>query len=334
MSACNTSTPAVSAIIVTWNSADWLAESLNALTSSALFSGTELETVVVDNASVDSSVEIAYNSGVTKVISNRLNGGFAVAANQGVALSRAPWVLMVNPDLVVRLPFVGELLKAASNVGNEVATLVPDVRFSTDPSIINSRGLMVDETGIPAEIDKGLHEREMPVSEPVFGGSGGACLLRADALGRVGAFEPCYFAYVEDVDLAWRLQKAGYRSAFIASAQARHAGSSTTGVTSPTKAYLVARNRRWLFSLHGPHGGSARLRRAIAELGHASVQSISSQSVWPIRGRLAVLRQRRYRHFIRACNQGLSLPVSLAPRVSFVRALRRKQVSLARETRR
>ena len=70
----------------------------------------------------------------------------------------------------------------------------------------------------------------------------------------VGGLEPLYFAYMEDVDLGWRLRKHGYRAFVVPGAVALHEGSASTGEGSWLKAFLVARNRRALFRLHGPPG--------------------------------------------------------------------------------
>ncbi len=91
-----------------------------------------------------------------------------------------------------------------------------------------------------------------PRRSDVFGPSTSGCLVRRTALAAVGGLEPLYFAYLEDVDVAWRLRKKGYRALVVPGAVALHEGSASTGEGSWLKAFLVARNRRALFRLHGP----------------------------------------------------------------------------------
>src|SRR5581483_11425482 len=80
--------------------------------------------------------------------------------------------------------------------------------------------------------------------------------IRRDALAAVGGLEPLYFAYLEDVDVGWRLRKKGYRAIVVPRAVALHEGSASTGEGSWLKTFLVARNRRALFRLHGPRGAA------------------------------------------------------------------------------
>jgi GT2 family glycosyltransferase len=233
------------------------------------------------------------------VIRNPLNAGYGVAATQGMARSRAAWVLLVNPDLVVDPGFVGAMLEATDATAASVATLVPEMRFASRLDLVNCRGVTVDEIGVPAEIDAGMPvgARVVP-SVPVLGGSSGCCLFRADHLRRVGGPEPAYFAYLEDVDLALRLDCAGYESMFVADAVALHEGSASAGSRSPLKAHLVARNRRLLFRLHGPHDLRATAWRALVDLAHGVYSSFSTPLA-PWTGRLEAIRYRRYLRFLR-----------------------------------
>lgn len=320
--------PALSVIIVSWNSGALLSGCLPALQRSADAAGAELELVVVDNGSADDSKSIAREAGA-RILENDFNAGFVVAASQGLAVARAPWLMLANPDLTVREGFIGAILRAAEEVSDEVASLVPDIRFASDPRVVNSRGITVDDVGIPAEWQSG-RLASPPDDVDVFGASSSASIIRTDALRTVGGLEPAYFAYLEDVDLAWRLRKAGYRASFVPDAVAVHEGSASTGQTSKLKTYLVARNRRLLFLLHGPRTVRARAFRTVTELGHASVQVFSGTGTASFRGRLDSLGHRPYVRFLRASNdeigtRGDEASIRLTPRVTLLETLRRKQ---------
>jgi GT2 family glycosyltransferase/SAM-dependent methyltransferase len=318
------SAPFLSAVLVSWDSASVLPSALEALRRSAEAAGEEVEIVVVDNASSDDSADTAHRAGAERVIENPVNAGFASAASQGLAVAKGEWILLLNPDVIVDEDFVAAMAAAARASPPEVATLVPDLRFEARPTVINSRGIQVDEVGIPSEIQAGLEASAAPPAPEPFGGSGGASLLRSGALAEVGGFEPVFFAYLEDADLAWRLQKAGYRARAVLSATARHAGSASTGEGSTLKAYLVARNRRLLFRLHGPHTLRARGWRALAEVGHAAFHVAATRSLAPIRGRFDAFRLRGHTPmFPNGSVEGVS-GLRLAPRVPLRHALRRK----------
>lgn len=318
--------PYVSAVLVSWESASVLDPCLQALFRSADAAGEEVEVIVIDNASTDRSAEIARAAGAHRVIDNPLNAGFAFAASQGLALAGGEWILLLNPDVVVEESFVAEMVEAARAAPSEVATLVPDLRFASRPTVINSRGIQIDETGIPSEIHAGLDAAVAPSAPVPFGGSGGASLIRSTALGEVGGFEPVFFAYLEDADLAWRLQKAGHRASVVLSARARHVGSASTGEGSMIKAYLVARNRRLLFRLHGPHGLRARAWRMVSEIGHTAFHVVATRSLAPVRGRIDAFRLRgRMASLAGQPNDQQNPP--LARRVPLHAALRRKLVT-------
>jgi len=320
--------PELTLVIVAWNSADLLDESIASFRASAEAAGIASEIVVVDNASRDGSAQVARDAGADVVIENPLNAGFVVAASQGIARCRSDWILLANPDLRVELPFVGAMVAAARSAAPDVASLVPDIRFASDPTVVNSRGLVVDDVGIPAEREAGTRADLPPRQGEVFGASSSASILRVEALRRVGGLEPAYFAYFEDVDVAWRLRRAGYRALLVEGAVAVHEGSASTGEGSWLKTFLVARNRRILFRLHGPHTFRARALRTVTEVGHASVQAVSGGRDASIRGRFAALRMRRYTRTVAAVESMLpAQPVPLAPRFTLLETLRRKQTA-------
>jgi glycosyltransferase involved in cell wall biosynthesis/GT2 family glycosyltransferase len=321
--------PDLTVVIVSWNSSESLSASLGALRRSAAAVGASLEIVVVDNGSADDSKRVAAEAGADTIVENPINAGYVVAASQGIALARAPWIMLANPDLTVSDDFVGIMLEAARSASADVASLVPDIRYAANPAVVNSRGIEVDEIGIPAESDAGREADSLAGPVEVFGATSSGCLLRRDALVAVGGLEPLYFAYLEDVDVAWRLRKRGYRALVVPGALALHEGSVSTGEGSWLKAFLVARNRRAVFRLHGPLSLPARTLRTVTEIGHATVQALSGSGTASIRGRIAALRTRRYTRFLRASNRITGMPdrtrIALVPRQTLNEALRRKR---------
>ncbi|MDQ3380886.1 MAG: glycosyltransferase [Actinomycetota bacterium] len=327
------SSPEISAVFVSWNSARSLPASLGSLRRSAAAAEATVEIVVVDNSSADDSTAVAARAGADTIVENPLNAGYVVAASQGIELSRSAWIMLVNPDLTVSEEFVGRMLVAARSVDDDVACLVPDIRYAANPDVVNSRGIEVDEIGIPAESEAGLRAVALAKLTDVFGPSTSGCLIRRTALEAVGGLEPLYFAYMEDVDVAWRLRKKGYRALVVPGALALHEGSASTGEGSWLKAFLVARNRRTLFRLHGPRGPRARAFRFVTEIGHASVQALSGSGTAPIRGRAAALRTWRYTRFLVASSRVAGIPddmlVELAPRRTLYEAWRRKRTAVS-----
>jgi GT2 family glycosyltransferase len=325
------SAPDLSVVIVSWNSGESLRSAMGALRKSAAAANARLEIVVIDNGSTDDSRRLAADAGPDVIVENAVNAGYVVAASQGIELARGEWIMLANPDLTVSGGFVGAMLDAARDAEPNIASLVPDIRYAADPAIVNSRGIEVDELGIPSERDAGRRGDRLADAVETFGPSSSGCLVRRSALAAVGGLEPLYFAYLEDVDFGWRLRKNGYHALVVPGAVALHEGSVSTGEGSWLKAYLVARNRRVLFRLHGPTRLRARFLRTVAEIGHATVQALSGSGTAPVRGRSAALRSRRYTDFLRASNRLIGLPddarVTFGRRQTFRENLHRKRTA-------
>ena len=325
-------TPRISAVVVAWNAGASLAHCASSLRESSRRADELLQLVVVDNGSTDTSVDELELDDGDVMIWNPLNAGYGVAATQGIARSRAPWVLLVNPDVTVGPEFIGALLHAADTAAPTVATLVPEMRFASRPDVVNCRGLTVDEIGVPSEIDAGLPVvAPLAPSYPPLGGSSGCCLLRVEHLRMLGGPEPAFFAYLEDVDLALRLRCSGYETLFVRDAVAFHEGSASTGSRSPLKVSLVARNRRLLFRLHGPRSLRATAWRALIDTTHGAYSMLGTPLA-PWSGRLEALRFRRYTAFLRRarkrsepCRAHFDRP----PRASLMATLQRKRNVLA-----
>jgi N-acetylglucosaminyl-diphospho-decaprenol L-rhamnosyltransferase len=319
--------PLVTAVVVAWNPGDSLHACIECLRASAHAAAIGLQIVIVDNASTDSAVASVPLESGDVVVRNPVNAGYGAAAAQGISRAGAAWVLLVNPDCRVEIGFLPAMAAAIRSATADVATLVPDMRFASSPTVVNCRGIGVDEAGVPFEIGAGTDAMAAPVPDEPFGGSSGCCLLRTEALRAVGGVEVAFFAYLEDVDLAWQLRRAGFRAVFVPEAVALHEGSASTREGSTLKTYLVARNRRLLFRLDGPGGARARLWRLVVEAGHGTVATATGSGFAGWRGRAAALRLRRYAAFVRRARmvaQPTTTSPRLEPRATLPATLKRK----------
>lgn len=324
------SAPHVSAVIVAWNSGEALAACVESLRHSANAAEIDVQLVIVDNASHADVAEGVRARPGDVVLRNPINAGYGVAAAQGLARADAEWALLVNPDVVVAAGFFEAFARVLLTIDTDVAALVPELRYASDRTIVNSRGIAIDEIGIPSEVDLGARVVERLTPHQVLGGSSGCCLLRCDAVRAVGGPEPVFFAYLEDVDLAIRLQKAGYRALFVPNAFAWHEGSASTGEGSPVKSFLVARNRRILFRLHAPRTLTARLWRLAFDTGHGMIASLLGDLGAPWSGRLDAIRVRRYTEFVRRGRleyDAQAGEVPTAPRAGLLASFARKRTA-------
>jgi GT2 family glycosyltransferase len=241
--------PDVDAIVVNRDGGEAL---FHALASLERQRGVRLSVVVVDNASQPAErASIAKSAPAARVIGFSRNLGFAGAANEGIARTRAPFVLLVNNDAVLDPEYAARL--AARLELDERLAAAQGVVFSADGRQIDTAGLEWNARGEAVPVLSGADAASAP-REPfeVSGASATATLYRREALEAVApqgaAFEGSFFAYYEDVDLSLRLHRAGWRFVCVPAAVARHEGSRTGRRTPFRRAFWIARNRwRTLF---------------------------------------------------------------------------------------
>jgi N-acetylglucosaminyl-diphospho-decaprenol L-rhamnosyltransferase len=227
-------------VVVNYNAGDYLRRCMESIHAAA--GEARVHVVIVDNASRDGSAAAAASTFEdVELIANAANRGFAVAANQGIAATAAPFVLLLNPDAEI----VGGTLASFVKVGRErlragaIGALVRNPDGSIQPSARRVPRLgealghaflgplwpsnPFTRTYTLADWDR-MSEREV---EWV---SGSAVLLRREALAEVGPFDEGYFMYVEDVDLCTRLRLAGWQVVFSPELEVVHQiGVSTRG---------------------------------------------------------------------------------------------------------
>lgn len=249
---------AVSAAILNWNGGDLVVDCLRSL----LHQTHRIEDrIVVDNASTDGSLERlkAEDPGLS-VISNARNLGFAAAANQAVAAAKGDWILLANLDVEFELDYVARLVAAGEgdpSIGSVTGKLL---RARTDgvPATVDSTGHILFRNGWAANRGEGLPDSgQWDRAEEVFGVTAAAALYRMRMLrevshGRARPFDERFFAYIEDVDLDWRMRWLGWK-AWYEPVTAWHHRSATGARRSPfilrhimkNRLLLVANNDLW-----------------------------------------------------------------------------------------
>ncbi|MEX0991071.1 MAG: glycosyltransferase family 2 protein [Actinomycetota bacterium] len=227
-------------VIVNYNAGGHLLACLGALDRAA--AGTDLDVVIVDNASRDGSAERALEvHPAVRLVRNEENVGFAAAADQGIHATNAPWVFVVNPDAMVIAGTFAEVLTLA-DARSRVAIIGPLVRETDGTVYPSARRIpkLADALGHaligPFSKDNRftqaytLADWDRTSEREVDWVSGSCMFLRRDAVDRVGAFDPGYFMYAEDADLCTRMRREGWRVLFTPVMEVRHErGVSTRG---------------------------------------------------------------------------------------------------------
>jgi GT2 family glycosyltransferase len=223
--------------MVTWNSAATLIACLDAVWRQTL---ANFEIIVVDNHSTDETLSILERYPIQKLLKQPGNLGFSRGHNLAIAQARGQYVLPLNPDVVMHDTYLENLVRAAETypqVGMVAGKLVlspaasPDAAASPDSATglprLDSTGLFLAKTR--RQYLRGHYEPDTArydQADFVFGADGAAPLYRKtmlDACNFQGEyFDEAFFAYKEDVDLAWRAQLLGWPARYCPQAVAVH----------------------------------------------------------------------------------------------------------------
>jgi GT2 family glycosyltransferase len=185
-----------------------------------------------DNASTDATARVLEkHPGVLDyVYFSKNNIGFCAAHNRLISSTLSEYVLVLNPDIILEPNFLEILVQKMDedpSAGSATGKLLRWTDASCGARTMDSAGVYLTKN--QRHFDRGSDELDVgqyDKDEYVFGASGAAALYRRSMLEdiREGAeyFDESFFAYREDVDLAWRAQWMGWRCRYIPQAIALH----------------------------------------------------------------------------------------------------------------
>ncbi|MCP3175629.1 glycosyltransferase family 2 protein [Desulfuromonas sp. KJ2020] len=235
----------VSIIIVNWNGRNHLATCLDSLAAQSF---KEFEVVLVDNGSIDGSVEFVRHAYPwVRLVELPENTGFAAGNNLGFNQARGEYIVTLNNDTQVEPDWLELLVQVADDhphagmVGCRICSF-------TNPDVIDSLGLAICKDGMSRGRFRNRlwSSLNLPAVEDILIPSACAALYRRAMLESVGFFDADFFAYAEDTDLGLRGRLAGWGAVIATGAVVYHKYSQTSGSLSPFKVYLVERNHFWV----------------------------------------------------------------------------------------
>ncbi len=239
----------VSAVIPNLNGADLIAGVLDSL---ARQDPPPHETIVVDNGSCDGSPEL-------RVIRLRENEGFARAANVGIAAASGEFVALLNTDVELAPGWLGALVAALQADPRALAAGGKLLRFE-QREILEEYGTEWRWDGRVRHLGEGESDRGQ-YEDPgeVFSVCAAAALYRRELVRALGGFDEAFFAYGEDVELAFRARRAGRRSLYTPAARAFHRRQTTSARERSIDVLRLSTRNLWLIVL--THYGAGDLRR-------------------------------------------------------------------------
>jgi GT2 family glycosyltransferase len=280
-------------VIPNWNGAALLPACLAGLRQQTY---RDFVTVVVDNGSTDASLAVLDRFPEVRVRPLAANRGFGAATNAGIRATRGPYVATLNNDAVPDPGWLAALVGAAAATDARVGMWASRMVLAGRPGVLDSCGIAVDRVGIAWDLLGGQPTgSDRSLVEP-FGPCAGAALYRRAMLAEVGLFDDHFFAYLEDVDLAWRARRRGWRCRYVPAASVTHRHSATGGEGSWQKRYLLGRNKVWLLAKNYPTVGMWRWLPLVVlyDLAAVAYGLASRGDAAGLVGRLAGLRRLRW----------------------------------------
>lgn len=225
-------TRSATVIIVTHNHRDYIEECLNSIYKNEL-----LEIIVIDNKSTDKTPEfIEKHFPDVKLIRNE-NTGYGAGNNLGAQISTKEYLVILNPDTKVKTDFVDNLLKPLVDTPNLIT--IPKV-LVYNGKMINTCGNKQHFTGMAFTRGARENPEGRNTSRYVNGISGVCFAVSKKTYMELGGFDENIFLYMEDSELSWRINAAGYKILYVPEAVIYH---DYDFKVTPNKIYYVEKGR-------------------------------------------------------------------------------------------
>ena len=243
----------LSIIIVNYNVKHFLEQCL--ISVKKALNGIEGEIIVIDNNSVDGSLSLINEKFKDVIlISNKKNTGFSVANNQGIKIAKGDNILLLNPDTVVQ---EDTFIKCLEFFDNKEDAGALGVKMYDG----NGRFLPESKRGLPTPsvaFYKIFGLATLFPNSRIFGKyhlgylsmnenhkvdilSGAFMLIRKKVLDTVGLLDETFFMYGEDIDLSYRIQKAGYENYYFSKTKIIHYKGESTKKSSINYVFIFYR---------------------------------------------------------------------------------------------
>ncbi|NAS24599.1 glycosyltransferase [Herbidospora sp. NEAU-GS84] len=233
--------PIISVIIPTYRQTTLLRKCVSSVLEQEI---ADIEVIVVDNGS---SLDIptvlkSYRGPRLRIVRLKKNRFFCAAINVGIAEARGMYVATLNDDCALSADWAGHIIDSFET-GRDIASVASLVLRAEHPSLIDSAGSHVNTEGLATNIlwNEPIHKAPQ-VTVEVFAPSSSCAAYRLDDLQHAGGFDNRFIAYMEDIDVGFRLQLQGKKILFNPRCRAFHVGAATNK-SRHRSTFLMERNR-------------------------------------------------------------------------------------------
>lgn len=251
----------ISIIILNYNSGNFLTKCLQSIKASDL-DGLNIETIIVDNASRDESIELVHKflsradsfGKKVKIIRNRKNLGFSAGNNVGVGEASGKYILFLNPDTVLSktaLKQVFEFMEKYPDCGVTTARLeladgtLDEAAHRGFPTPWNAfcyfsgLGKIFPKSRLFSGYTLGWL-RDSKENHEVDAISGAFFFIRRAVGEKLSWWDEDFFWYGEDLDFCYRVKKAGWKIMFLPDVKVLHYRGITSGIKGHSKKLSTA----------------------------------------------------------------------------------------------
>lgn len=249
MQGISTAEPAITVIVVNYNGGDFLRGCMASLAAQTF---SDFETILVDNASSDKSLDsLVEKPERLTILRETKNHGFAGGNNLAARQAKGRWIALLNPDAEAAPDWLESMMRAVAERPTHRMVASLQIAMVND-AILDGAGDCYLAYGYAWRGGFGRSVKETPAAGECFAPCGAAALYPKDVFLSSGGFDERYFCYHEDVDLGFRLRLLGERCQFDPRAKVRHAGSGITGRASDFAVFHGARNGFWTYIKNMP----------------------------------------------------------------------------------
>jgi len=249
--------PSVAIVILNWNGKHFLERFLPSVVASEY---ENLKIIIADNASTDDSVSFLQRNypGVTR-LNSVTNQGFAKGYNSALKQVSADYYILLNSDVEVNPYWITPVILLMES-DDKIAACQPKILSFQNKKLFEYAGACggwIDALGYPftrgrifdnCETDHGQYDSSMQI----FWATGAALFVKSKVFHEINGFDEYFFAHQEEIDLCWRMQRAGYTVYVEPKSKVYHVGGGTLPRGNSKKTFLNFRNNQILLAKNLP----------------------------------------------------------------------------------
>lgn len=247
----------ISVVILNWNGLTFLEKFLPGIFKSCQGIA---ELIVADNASTDKSLDyIEKNYPEIRIIRLLKNSGYTGGYNDALSQVKSEYYVLLNSDVEVKGDWISPVIRLMDSNKN-IAACQPKILSQSQADefeYAGAAGGFIDKFGFPfcrgrifntLEKDHGQYNNNCRI----FWATGACMFIRSSCFHEFEGFDNDFFAHMEEIDLCWRMQHAGYEIWYCADSTVYHVGGGTLPKNNPKKTYLNFRNNLFLLYKNVP----------------------------------------------------------------------------------